>query len=67
MRRVPTIMVVSTVLGWAAVVIGLELSYHLDLAGSAAMSGTSVALFFLVLTGREIADRVRTGRAAQAS
>ena len=47
--------------------IGLELSYHPDLAGSAAMSGTSVALFFLVLTAREITDRVRTGRAAPAS
>ncbi|WP_157965882.1 zinc ABC transporter permease AztB [Euzebya rosea] len=66
-RRVPTIMVVSTVLGWAAVVIGLELSYHLDLAGSAAMSGTSVAMFFIVLTGREVADRIRSGRTARAT
>jgi ABC-type Mn2+/Zn2+ transport system permease subunit len=51
-RRIPVIMATSLLLGVLSVVIGLELSYHLDLAGSAAMSGTAVLLFFLVLAGR---------------
>jgi ABC-type Mn2+/Zn2+ transport system permease subunit len=51
-RRIPVIMGVSLLLGALSVVVGLELSYHLDLAGSAAMSGTAVALFFLVLAAR---------------
>lgn len=58
-RRVPMIMLASTLFGWLAVVVGLELSYHLDLAGSAAMSGSSVALFFLVLAGRAVGSSLR--------
>lgn len=53
-RRVPVIMAVSLALGVLAVVIGLQLSYHLDLAGSAAMSATAVGLFFVVLAVRSV-------------
>jgi ABC-type Mn2+/Zn2+ transport system permease subunit len=62
-RRIPAIMAVSLLLGVVAVVVGLELSYHLDLAGSAAMSGTAVLLFFCALVGRRAADALG-GRAA---
>jgi ABC-type Mn2+/Zn2+ transport system permease subunit len=37
----------------AAVVLGLELSYHYDLAASATMALVSVAGFFVVLVARE--------------
>jgi ABC-type Mn2+/Zn2+ transport system permease subunit len=56
-RRIPVIMLTSLLLGALSVVVGLELSYHLDLAGSAAMAATAVAVFFLVLGGRRVALR----------
>ncbi len=57
-RRVPAVMLVSLIAGMLSVVIGLELSYHLDLAGSAAISATAVAQFFVVLTGRSLRQTV---------
>lgn len=53
-RRLRAIMAVSLLLGAASVVVGLEVSYHLDLAGSAAMSGTAVLLFFAVLAAQRL-------------
>ncbi|MEE8602057.1 zinc ABC transporter permease AztB [Euzebya tangerina] len=66
-RRIPVIMAVSLGFGITAVVIGLELSYHLDLAGAASMSATSVALFFIVLAWRTVREAWRTRRVAAAS
>lgn len=63
-RLVPT-MALAVAIGLVAVVAGLEVSYHLNLAGSAAMSGTAVLVFFLVLAGREITGVLRRGRAGQ--
>lgn len=53
-RRVPVMMVVAAILGMAAVGIGLLTSYHLDTAASATVAATSVAMFFLVLAGRNL-------------
>ena len=64
-RRIPVIMATSLLIGVVAVVVGLELSYHLDLAGSASMSGSAVAIFFIVLGVRRALD-ARDQRAAQA-
>lgn len=66
--RVPIVMAWSLGLGVLSVVIGLEMSYHLDLAGSAAMSAVAVGIFFVVLTGRTVRDALRTpgGAAARA-
>ena len=64
-RRVPTVMVVAAALGIVEVTAGLLVSYHLDTAAGATMSGLAVAVFFLVLAG----ERVRAalaGRRAQA-
>ncbi|MBP1632491.1 MAG: Zinc transporter, inner rane permease protein ZnuB [Acidobacteria bacterium] len=64
-RRVPTVMVAAAVLGTVEVAAGLLISYHLDTAAGATMSGLAVAVFFLVLVG----VRVRaawTGRRADA-
>ena len=62
-NRVPSIMGVSLGLGVLSVIVGLELSYHLDLAGSAAMSGTAVAIFFVVLAVQRVrgVERVTAG------
>ncbi|MCU0268526.1 MAG: metal ABC transporter permease [Acidimicrobiales bacterium] len=52
-NRVPAMMATSMACGVAAVVLGLELSYHYDLAASATMALVSVAGFFVVLVARE--------------
>jgi ABC-type Mn2+/Zn2+ transport system permease subunit len=58
-RRVPAMMALSAALGVASVALGLLLSYHLDTAAGATMAGTSVALFFVVLAGREAVSHLR--------
>lgn len=63
-NRVPVIMGVSWLIGTLSVVVGLMLSYHLDLAGSAAMSATAVGIFFLTLAGRRLAELGSARRAA---
>lgn len=57
-RRVPMVMLVAAVLGALSVVVGLVLSYHAGTAGSASIALVAVAMFFVVLVGRELADRV---------
>ncbi len=64
-RRVPTVMVVAAALGIVEVAAGLLLSYHLDTAAGATMSGLAVAVFFLVLAGTQAPGRL-AGRRAQA-
>lgn len=49
-RRVPMIMFVSVLLGSAATICGILISYHYDSATSATMALCSVILFFVVLT-----------------
>jgi ABC-type Mn2+/Zn2+ transport system permease subunit len=56
-RRVWLVMVVAVGLGWVAVVAGLLVSYHVDTAAGATMSGLAVAEFFVVLAGVEVATR----------
>jgi ABC-type Mn2+/Zn2+ transport system permease subunit len=58
-RRVWLSMVVAVALGWVAVAVGLLLSYHHGTAAGATMAGVSVAMFFLVLIGQELAAIVR--------
>jgi zinc/manganese transport system permease protein len=48
-------MVVSVLLGWLAVVVGLVVSYHAGTAAGATMAAASVGLFFLVLVAQELA------------
>jgi ABC-type Mn2+/Zn2+ transport system permease subunit len=51
-NRVIGIMVVSMMLGWAAVVCGLLISFHYGTAGGATIAGLCVLEFFVVLVGR---------------
>jgi manganese/iron transport system permease protein len=53
-RRVWLCMVVSVILGWLAVALGLVLSYQHGTAAGATMAGVSVAGFFVVLLGPEL-------------
>ena len=64
-RRVPTVMVTAAALGILEVTAGLLLSFHLDTAAGATMSGLAVAVFFAVLAG-ERARAVVSRRRAQA-
>lgn len=62
-RRVPAMMAVACGVGVASVALGLVLTYHFDTAAGATMAGTAVAVFFVVLTVREVAGRLRLRRA----
>jgi ABC-type Mn2+/Zn2+ transport system permease subunit len=53
-RRVPSVMAVAAGLGIVEVTAGLLISYHLDTAAGATMSGLSVAVFFLLLAGTRV-------------
>lgn len=65
-RRVPVVMVVSLLLGMSAVVVGLSMSYHLSLAGSAAISAVAFGQFFVVLAARSLLDPLRARQATRA-
>jgi ABC-type Mn2+/Zn2+ transport system permease subunit len=52
-RRVPAIMGVAVALGAVSVVLGLAISFHHGTAGGATIAGLSIAMFFVVLLGRE--------------
>lgn len=58
-RRVPVLMVVSMGIGAICVVVGLLMSYHWRTAGGATIAGLTVLAFFVVLTVRELVQRVR--------
>lgn len=58
-RRVPIIMVVSSLVGSLSVVAGLLVSFHFGTAGGATIAGFSIAQFFIVLTYRELATSLR--------
>ena len=52
-RRVPSIMVGSVLVGTMSVVVGLLVSFHYGTAGGATIAAASVATFFLALAARE--------------
>jgi zinc/manganese transport system permease protein len=52
-RRVPAMMLTAALLGVAAVLTGLLVSYHANTAASATVAATAVALFFATLALRE--------------
>lgn len=54
-RRVWLAMIVAVGLGWLSAAGGLVLSYHQGTAAGATVAGLSVALFFVVLAGQELA------------
>lgn len=58
-RKVPLIIVTSVVLGAAAAVVGMLVSYHQGSATSATMALVSVTLFFVVLTATALRQRLR--------
>lgn len=53
-RRVPSIMLLSTGIGVLSVLIGLMISYHANTSGSATMAVVPIAIFFLVLAVRSV-------------
>lgn len=58
-RRIPMMMLVSTLFGALAVVVGLTISFHAGTAGGATMAGLSVAQFFVVLAVTEVLAQFR--------
>lgn len=58
-RRVPSIMALSVLIGAVAVVSGLLISFHHGTAGGATMAGLSVVQFFVVFSARELLAALR--------
>lgn len=58
-RRVPTMMITASVLGVGSVAAGLLISWHADTAAGATIAGLSVAVFFVVLVGRDLVAALR--------
>ena len=56
-RRVPTMMATAAAIGVVSVGLGLVVSYHADIAGSATMAVVPIVLFFCVLGYRQLAPR----------
>lgn len=65
-RRVPTMMAAAIGFGALGVISGLLISFHGDTAASATMAGMTVAIFFIVLTIRELTQAAGRARAARA-
>ena len=63
-RRVPLVMAVSIAIGAVCVWAGLLISYHHATATGATMSGLAVAVFFVVLSAKELASWSRRERLA---
>lgn len=59
-RRVPVMMALAVVIGVLSVAVGLMISYHADISGSATMALTPIVLFFLVLGVQSARRSVRT-------
>lgn len=59
-RRVPSIMALSVLIGAVAVVAGLLISFHHGTAGGATMAGLSVVQFFVVFSARELLAAARS-------
>ncbi len=66
-RRVPAMMVVAALIGVFSVVTGLIISYHANTSGSATMAVVPIALFFVVLTVKNVAAGIRSRRGDDAT
>ena len=62
-RRVPLVMVVAVLVGTAAVVVGLLVSFHHGTAASATVAFTAIVFFFVGLAVTQVVERV-AGRTA---
>jgi ABC-type Mn2+/Zn2+ transport system permease subunit len=56
-RRVPAMMIVAAVIGVISVTLGLVISFHANISGSATMAVLPVAGFFLTLAVRNLRTR----------
>jgi ABC-type Mn2+/Zn2+ transport system permease subunit len=66
-NRVPVMMAVAALIGVFSVVAGLIISYHANTSGSATMAVVPIALFFLVLTAKNVAAGIRHRRTDDAA
>jgi ABC-type Mn2+/Zn2+ transport system permease subunit len=59
-RRVPAMMALAAVIGVVSVILGLVISYHANISGSATMAVLPIAGFFLTLAIRNLRARRNT-------
>jgi len=60
-RKVSTMMLLAWVFGAASVYLGLLASYHLNIAGGAAIALVATLLFFALLESKRLVGRSRSG------
>ena len=60
-RRVPAMMAVAAIIGVVSVTLGLVISYHANISGSATMAVLPIAGFFLTLAVRNLRTRRNAG------
>ncbi len=61
-RRLPAVMLASFLIGSAATVTGLWISWHAATAAGATIAATAVAMFFVLLGARRVATAVHRHR-----
>ncbi|MEX1179016.1 MAG: metal ABC transporter permease [Nitriliruptor sp.] len=66
-RRVPVMMGVAVLVGSAAVVAGLIVSFHAGTATGPTIAVLAVVTFFVVLAGVEVRDRIARARATSSA
>ena len=59
-NRLSTIMAISVGLGSASVLIGLIVSQNLDISPEPTIATTAVALFFIILAGKELSNSAQS-------
>ena len=65
-RGVPTMMLTAAIIGTASVVVGLVVSYHVGISGSATMAIVPIIAFFVVLTAKTLGQKRRVTQGASA-
>ena len=63
-RGVPTMMLTAAIIGTASVVVGLVVSYHVGISGSATMAIVPIIAFFVVLTAKTLGQKRRVTQGA---
>ena len=66
-KRVPLVMLVSIIVGFIAVVVGLLISFHYGTSGGATMAVISVLEFFVVMISQSVFRRFRKNNSSSSA
>ena len=66
-KKVPLVMLVSIIVGFIAVVVGLLISFHYGTSGGATMAAISVLEFFVVMISQSVFRRFRKNNSSSSA